>query len=311
MKRTVSGVIPPIGTPVTDQDRVDEAALRRLTRYLVSAGVHGLLANGTMGGFAFLTDEEQVRAISIVVEEVNGAIPVMGGVGETSTSRAIRKAKRIAQEGVTHLSVLPPFYFLAAQEHHVAYFSEIAAAVDLPIFLYDNPFLTKNPIHPETVAELQQEIPSIVGVKESNQDMLNLQTLLGLTNGREDFSVLTGSEFLIVVALQMGCSGFIGGLHNICPHMAVDLFTSYNSGDLQRAREIQQDLINTWQIFKYGNIWGAFDEALRYLGLAERATGAPYVSRLTSEEKAKVHSILDRYVKPYLDRSVNREEVRP
>jgi len=311
MKRTVSGVIPPIGTPVTDQDRVDEAALRRLTRYLVSAGVHGLLANGTMGGFAFLTDEEQVRAVSIVVEEVNGAIPVMGGVGETSTSRAIQKVKRIAQEGVTHLSVLPPFYFLAAQEHHVAYFSEIAAAVDLPIFLYDNPFLTKNPIHPETVAELQQRIPSIVGIKESNQDMFNLQTLLRLTSGQENFSVLTGSEFLIVVALQMGCSGFIGGLHNICPHMAVDLYTSYNSGNLQRAREIQQDLINTWQIFKYGNIWGAFDEALRYLGLAERATGAPYVSRLTSEEKAKVHSILDRYVKPHLDRSVSREEVRP
>lgn len=311
MKRTVTGVIPPIGTPLTDHDRVDEAALRRLARYLVSAEVHGLLANGTMGGFAFLTDDEQVRAISIVVEEVNGAVPVMGGVGETSTSRAIRKAKRIAQEGVTHLSILPPFYFLAAQEHHVAYFSEIAAAVDLPIFLYDNPFLTKNPIHPETIAELQQKIPSIVGIKESNQDMYNLQTLLKLTSSRQDFSVLTGSEFLIVVALQMGCSGFVGGLHNICPHMAVDLYTSYNSGNLQRAREIQQDLISTWQIFKYGNIWGAFDEALRYLGLAERATGAPYVSRLTSEETTKVHNILDRYVKPYLDRSMNREEVRP
>lgn len=311
MKRTVTGVIPPIGTPLTDHDRVDEAALRRLVRYLVGAGVHGLLANGTMGGFAFLTDDEQVRAISIVVEEVGGTIPVMGGVGETSTSRAIRKAKRIAQEGVTHLSVLPPFYFLAAQEHHVAYFSEIAAAVDLPIFIYDNPFLTKNPIHPETVAELQQKIPSIVGVKESNQDMINLQTLLRLTRGRQDFSVLTGSEFLIVVALQMGCSGFIGGLHNICPHMAVDLYTSYNSDNLERAREIQQDLINTWQIFKYGNIWGAFDEALRYLGLAERATGAPYVSRLTSEERTKVHNILDRYVRPYLDGSVNREEAGP
>ena len=185
MKRTVSGVIPPVGTPLTDHDRVDGAALRRLTRYLVSAGVHGLLANGTMGGFAFLADEEQIRAISIVVEEVNGAIPVMGGVGDTSTSRAIRKAKQIAKEGVTHLSILPPFYFLAAQEHLLAYFSDIAAAVDLPIFLYDNPVLTKNPIHPETVAELQQRIPSIVGIKESNQDMFNLQTLLNLTGARK------------------------------------------------------------------------------------------------------------------------------
>jgi len=311
MKRTVSGVVPPIGTPVTDRDRVDEAALRRLARYLINSGVHGILANGTMGGFAFLTDDEQIRAISIVVEEVNGLIPVMGGLGETSTSRAIQKAKRIAKEGVTHLSILPPFYFYATQEHLLAYFSEIAAAVDLPIFLYDNPVLTKNPILPETVVELRRRIPAIAGIKESNQDIYNLQTLLDLTSGEEGFSVLTGSEFLIVVALQMGCSGFVGGLHNLCPHMAVELYETYCSGDLQKARELQKDLINTWQIFKYGSIWGAFDEALRYLGLADRATGAPYVSRLTPDETLKVRNILDRYVKPYLDRSMSPEVSRP
>src|SRR5713226_1209448 len=107
----LTGVVPPIGTPVTNQDRVDEAGLRRLARYLVDAGVAGILANGTMGGFAFLTDEEQLRAISIIVDEVNGAVPVIGGVGETSTSRAVRKAKQIQQHGVTYLSVLSPFYF--------------------------------------------------------------------------------------------------------------------------------------------------------------------------------------------------------
>lgn len=311
MKRTVSGVVPPIGTPVTDHDRVDESALRRLARYLISAEVHGILANGSMGGFAFLTDEEQIRAISIVVEEVNGVVPVMGGLGETSTSRAVRKAKQIAREGVTHLSILPPFYFYATQEHLVAYFSEIAAAVDLPIFLYDNPVLTKNPIHPETVVELRRRIPAIAGIKESNQDIFNLQTLIDLTSDEEDFSVLTGSEFLIVVALQMGCSGFVGGLHNVCPHMAVELYDAYCSGNLQKARELQKDLINTWQIFKYGSIWGAFDEALRYLDLADRATGAPYVSTLTPEEKLRVHNILDRYVRPYLDRSRSPGVFRP
>src|SRR6185503_18013987 len=109
----LSGVIPPIGTPVTPSGSVDEAALRRLTRYLLDAGVSGILANGTMGGFAFLTDEEQIRAISIVVSEVNGTVPVMGGIGETSTSRAVRKAKEIVREGVDHLTVLTPFYFPA------------------------------------------------------------------------------------------------------------------------------------------------------------------------------------------------------
>ncbi len=91
--RKLQGVIPAIGTPLIEGDQVDEAGPRRLTRYLVDAGVNGILANGSMGGFAFMTDEEQFRAISIVVDEVNGAVPVMGMLGETSTSRAILKGK--------------------------------------------------------------------------------------------------------------------------------------------------------------------------------------------------------------------------
>jgi len=294
----LAGVVPPIGTPVTEQDRVDQPALRRLTRYLVDAGVNAILANGTMGGFAFLTDEEQVRAVSVVVSEVNGAIPVMGGIGETSTSRAVRKAKQIAQEGVTHLTILAPYYFFATQDNLHAFFSEIAAAVDLPIFLYDNPVLTKNSIHPETVARLRQEIPHLVGIKESNQDCVNLQKLIEL-NASDDFSILTGSEFLIVVGLQMGCDGFVGGLHNICPHIAVALYKAYQRGDLEGARNAQRELTATWELFRYGNIWGAFDEALRYLGIADRATGAPYVSKITPDDAAKVHAIIDQYVKPY------------
>jgi len=295
----LSGVVPPIGTPVTDNDRVDEKGLRRLTRYLLDAGVSGILANGTMGGFAFLTDEEQIRAISIVVSEVNGTVPVMGGIGETSTSRAVRKAKEIVREGVDHLTVLTPFYFPATQENLYSYFSDVAAAVDLPIFLYDNPVMTKNNIHPETVLRLREDIPHIVGIKESNQDCINLQKLLEL-NSSDNFSILTGSEFLIVVGLEMGCDGFIGGLHNICPHMAVALWHAFRERDLAKARSLQQDLINTWNLFRFGNIWGAFDEALRHLGLASRATGSPYVSQLSAGEAAQVRAIIDQYVKPYL-----------
>jgi dihydrodipicolinate synthase/N-acetylneuraminate lyase len=296
----LKGVVPPIGTPLMEGDRVDETGLRRLSRYLVEAGVNGILANGSMGGFAFLTDEEQLRAISIVVDEVNGAVPVIGGVGDTSTSRAVRKAKQIGDSGVTSLAVLPPFYYFTVREHLVAYFSEIAAAVDLPIFLYDNPVLTKNRILPEVVADLRRCFPNIVGIKESNEDCINLQSLLDSTRDDEEFSVFIGSEFLIVVGLQMGCSGFTAGLHNLCPHLAVELYKAFSGGQLETARKLQRDLAQVWQVFQYGNIWGGFDESLRYLGIAERATGAPYVSKLTTDETASVHQILDRYVLPYL-----------
>ena len=180
----------------------------------------------------------------------------------------------------------------------MAYFSEIAAAVDLPILLYDNPVLTKNPILPETIAELRSKVPHILGIKESNQDCVNMQTLLGLVGGDPEFSVLTGSEFLAFVHLQMGVDGCIGGLYNVCAGLAVDLYKAFKTGDATTAAARQQDLIETWQIFRHGAIWGAFDEALRHLGICERATGAPYITAVNDEERAEIHAILDRYAKP-------------
>jgi dihydrodipicolinate synthase/N-acetylneuraminate lyase len=257
-----------------------------------------------MGGFAFLTDDEQIRSISTTVDEVNGVIPVFGGLGETSTSRAVRMAKRIARTGVTHITILPPFYYGATQEALEAYFSEIAAAVDIAILLYDNPGATKNVIQPETIAELRSRIPAIVGIKVSNPDQVHLQAIVSIMAPDPAFSVFTGSEFLSLVGLQMGCDGVVGGSHNFCPHLAVDLYEAFRAGDIPRARQLQQELIAAWEVFRYGAIWGGFDEAMRYLGLCERATGRPNVAKLTPEEAQNVHRILDVHVRPYLAKAV-------
>lgn len=300
---SLSGVIPAAGTPLAGDDSVDQAGLRRLVGYLLEAGVHGLFANGSMGGFAFLPEEEQIRSVATAVEAVGGRVPVIAGVGETSTSRALRLARRIAAEGADYLALLPPFFFLARQEHLIDYFGELAAALSVPVLLYDNPVLTKNSIAPETVAELCRRLPRLAGIKVSDSDCAKLQAIAELARAHSGFAVFTGSEHLALVALQMGCHGCVGGLFNICPHLAVALWEAWQAGDLETARGRQRDLIAVWQIFRHGAIWGAFDEALRYLGLCERATGRPYVTRLTEAERAAVHAILDRYVRPCRNKS--------
>jgi dihydrodipicolinate synthase/N-acetylneuraminate lyase len=100
----------------------------------------------------------------------------------------------------------------------------------------------------------------------------------------------------------MGCSGFIGGLHNICPHLAVALYDAFRSGSLDIARNLQRDMNQAWGVFRYGNVWGGFDEALRYLEIAERVTGAPYLSKLSPRETSEVHAIIERFVRPHQHR---------
>ena len=296
----LSGIVPALGTPLTVDEKLDLDGLRRLIEYILSAGVQGLLANGSMGGFAFLTDEQQVRAVAATVGIVNHRVPVIGGVGETGTSRAVEKARSFEREGVDAISILPPYYFMAQQRHLIEWFGDIAASVQIPVFLYDNPALTKNPVHPATICELVRTVPNVAGIKVSNQDMINLQTLLHSLKHERRISVLTGSEHLALAGLQLGCDGCVGGGYNIFPHTIAGLYRAFLDGDLDKAKKLQQDLIQTWNIFLRGAVWGSFDEALRYLGIAESATARPYRTALQDPERAEVRAILDRYVKPHL-----------
>ena len=293
------GVVPALGTPLTPEERVDVPGLRRLINYVLGAGAHGLLSNGSMGGFACLPETEQLRSIATAVEEVGGRVPVIGGLGETGTVRAIAHARAIVGQGVDAISVLPPFYFSATQEQLFGYFSDVAAAVDVPVFLYDNPGTTKHHLHPETIARLAESIPHLAGIKVSNPDCVNLQNLLALVGNRRGFSVLTGSEHLAVVHLSMGCHGIVGGLYNICPHLAAALYRRFSQADMTSARYLQQEIVAAWQIFRKGNIWGAFDEALRYLKICERATPAPYTCALDEADREFVHQTIDAHVRPH------------
>lgn len=299
----LEGVIPSVATPLTDAGGLDESRLRRLVRFLLRAGVHGFLANGTMGGFAFLTSDDQVRAISVIVDEVQGAVPVIGNIAETSTRRAIHQLKQVERTGVTFISVLTPFYHPATQDQLIGFYKEVAAASSVRMLLYDNPVMTKNRILPETVEILRREIPNLIGIKESADDPVNLKNLVDLTRGESSFGVFPGSERLMLAGLQMGCAGSIAGLHNICPKLAVDLFRAHRAGDVEIARDLQQNLDEVWHIFKYGNVWGGFDESLRYLGLAKSVVGAPYSSKLTGPETERIHTIIDQLVGPPCDES--------
>ena len=156
--------------------------------------------------------------------------------------------------------------------------------------------LTKNPLQRETILELRRRVPNGIGVKESNQDCVNMQRLLALTRDERGLPVLTGSEFLILAGLQMGVHGCVEGLHNLCPHIVAGLYEASRLGDLETARERQTELIELWRIFNCGRIWGVFDEALHWLGIFRRAMGAPYITTLSEEEHAKVHAIVARYL---------------
>jgi dihydrodipicolinate synthase/N-acetylneuraminate lyase len=286
----LKGIIPPIGTPLTSDERVDEPAMRRLVNYLIHSGVDGIFVNGSMGIFALLTDKEQSRAVEIVVDEVNRRVPVLAGIADTGTRRVIERAKHLAALGADYFTALPPFYFLLTQESGMRFFREVAQAVEKPLFLYNNPVLTKFNLTVESITELAQE-PNVVGLKDSNQDCNRWTQIVNAFQDRSDFTFLVGTELLMPVAFILGIDGVVGGAHNVAPLFAVELYKAVLDKDYPRAFEMSARLGKVCEIFQYGEIWGGFEAAMSYLGIAEKVVASPYQGA-NEEEHKKVEAIL-------------------
>jgi 4-hydroxy-tetrahydrodipicolinate synthase len=286
----LKGMVPPLGTPITADEKVDEKGLRKLVRYLIDNGVHGVFANGSMGCCALLSDDEQLRAIEIVADEAAGRVPVVAGISDSGTRRVIEKAKRAAEFKVDFVTTVLPYYFRLDQEQGKRFFREVAQNSPLPILIYNNPYLTPIDLELKTLVELSEE-PNIVGLKDSNQDMNRLTGLFEAFRGREDFTIMLGTELLIPQGLMMGADGAIGGAHNISPKIAVELYDAHIAGDHKTAFDKSRVLAKICKIFEYGSIWGGFETAMQLLGICERTVFSPYRSA-TDAERESVRRIL-------------------
>ena len=122
------GIFVPMLTPIDADERVDVPSLRRLTDFLIDAGVHGLWAMGTTGEFAAFPEAERARAITATVEQARGRVPVIGNVGDSSTGLALRHARHAIAAGVDALALTPPHYYPHSMDEMLIHFRAVKEA---------------------------------------------------------------------------------------------------------------------------------------------------------------------------------------
>lgn len=231
------GILPALVTPFTDDGKiVDEKRLRTLVNHCISLGVHGVVPCGTTGEFVNLTDEEKKRVIEIVVDEVNGRVPVVAGTGASGTDRAVELTKYAKDVGATAALIVTPFYLKPADRGIYEHYFTIASKVDLPIILYNIPQCTGLPLPWQMVEDLAQ-VPNIVAVKDSSGQLSFI--LAVLEKVRDKINVLCGHDEVVVAALAAGCSGAILASANVIPDIWVQIYNHVAKGELKQARELQ------------------------------------------------------------------------
>ena len=253
-KVEIKGIIPPILTPMNDDESINEAELRHQVDRMIDAGVSGIFAFGTNGEAYALSHKEKVQILKVVVDETKKRVPVYAGTGCVTTKETITLSKEAEEIGADILSVIVPYFAAASQDELYDHYKAVAESVKLPVVLYNIPARTGNALAPATVARLAKDIPNIMGAKDSSGNFDNMKQYIELTQDiGKDFSVLSGNDSLILPALMFGGKGGIAGCANVFPHTMVEIYKAFKAGDIERAKKVQDSIRIFRNCFKYGN----------------------------------------------------------
>jgi 4-hydroxy-tetrahydrodipicolinate synthase len=238
LPRPLSGIIPPLATPLLDEDRLDHAGLERLVEHVLAGGVHGLFVLGSTGEGPSLGYSLRRELVERVAEQVAGRVPLLVGVTDTSYLEARQMAEWAAECGAQAVVAAPPCYFAPSQDDLGRYFGRLARESELPVFLYNMPAHVKVAIEPDAVARLL-EAPGVVGLKDSSALMTYFHRVLRIASARPDFSVLMGPEELTAEGVLLGAQGGVCGGANLAPRLYVQLYEAARRGDLGAVRSLQ------------------------------------------------------------------------
>jgi len=229
------GVFPAITTPFTNKSELDIPLFEKNLEAQLDAGVHGIIIGGSLGEASTLTTGEKEILVKFALEKINGKIPVVLNIAESSTKEAMRQAKLAVEWRAHALMLLPPMRYKSDERETVEYFKAIAKSIDLPVMLYNNPVDYKIEITPDMFEELV-ECNNITAVKDSTRDVTNVTRMRNRFGNR--FKILCGVDTIAMEELILGADGWVAGLVNAFPRETVAIYNLVKSERIEEATKI-------------------------------------------------------------------------
>jgi 4-hydroxy-tetrahydrodipicolinate synthase len=230
-----AGVYPAATTQFRPDLSVDIDATQKVQDGLIRDGVHGLVLMGTVGEGNSLEPEEKRQVLKAAMEVTAGRAPVIAGVSEMTTPRAVAFARDAEKLGASGLMVLPAMVYVPTEDELIAHFRAVAEATSLPIMLYNNPPSYRVNIGLRTMQALA-DLPNVVALKESSPDTRRFTDIHNLMGER--YVLFAGLDDVALEALMLGAAGWVSGLTNAFPHESIALWDAFKRGDLQAALAI-------------------------------------------------------------------------
>jgi 4-hydroxy-tetrahydrodipicolinate synthase len=289
------GIVPPIVTPLKDVDEIDRPGLERLIAHVLGGGVHGLFVLGTTGEAPSLSHRLRQAMIQQTCDQVQGRVPVLVGITDTSFAESIAMAHFAAKSGAQAVVLAPPYYFPAGQQELLEYLRHLVDKLPLPLFLYNMPSTTKLSFEPATVLAAA-EIPGVVGLKDSSGNMTYFHQLQSVLQNRDTFTLLVGAEQLLAETILLGGHGGVNGGANLYPQLYVQLYDAAVQGDLPRVKVLHEKVMHvSTTLYGVGHYSSSYLKglkcALSIKGICSDFMAEPF-HRFRAPERKRISDIL-------------------
>jgi len=239
MSKKLSGISAPISTPFVNGEVAYDQLRSNMQKYSKTE-LAGFFALGSNGESVFLTDSEKLKVLEVVLQDKADHQKVMAGAGYESTRQTISFSKQVAAMGADFVSILTPSYFKKrlTDEAMIAYYTEVADAVSVPVVAYNAPGFTGMTLTPQVVEVISRH-PNVIGMKDTSKG--NMSSYLSAAG--EDFDILSGTVSTLFESMLLGATGGVVSLANAFPAPCCELYEACKTADWEKARRLHFMLI--------------------------------------------------------------------
>lgn len=272
------GIIPPLLSSFSENGEIYENGIREIIRYTLPH-VNAFYPIGTYGCGPFMTSMERKKVLEIILEEVNGRVPVIAHVGAAGTQPMIDLAKHAKSAGANAVGAISPYYSPKLPEENLfKHFASLIDAVnedEFPVFVYHNAHYSQNTVTPALLKRLADH--GLRGCKDSSFDLVNFFLFQDAVADYSDFNLIVGTEAIFIGAFDAGATGTVCGMGNIFPETMAKLYHAYLEGDRKTAFETQRLILQIRAITKLGPTVPIMHEILKMQGVDAGFSRSPFI----------------------------------
>jgi len=296
MKTTLRGIVPPLVTPLLDNNTLDLKGLEKLIEHVIAGGVHGLFILGTTGEAQSLSYELRAEMIKQSARIVKNRLPLLVGISDTSLADSISLSQVASESGADALVSAPPYYFATGQPELAEFYESLIPQLELPIYLYNMPSHTKVNFAPSTIKRIAEN-EKVIGFKDSSANGTYFQQVMYEMRDRKDFSIFVGPEEMMAEVVLMGAHGGVNGGANMFPKLYVDLYNAaatHNMVEVRRLHAIVMQISAT--IYSVGSFGSSYLKGVKcglsVLGICNDYLAAPF-NKFDEEHKNRIRLAIE------------------